>query len=132
MSEKLKPCPFCPTGRPLQSRAGVRFMVFCQDCKAQTAIYDTEEEAIAKWNRRVADDTVAELNTLRLRVRALENAIKSPLINANSSGIGWAAACGTCINCKSDGFITCGGDCGKEKRNWEFDLIRFTKNEVKD
>jgi Lar family restriction alleviation protein len=60
MSAKLKPCPFCgaePRVRPVRNHSnGMRYAsVVCwnDDCKVSVhATGDSEEEAIAAWNRR--------------------------------------------------------------------------------
>ena len=60
MNEQLKPCPFCG------GEASMRIRPYCSvvyagclnsDCKIQptTDWYDTDEEAIEAWNRRVND-----------------------------------------------------------------------------
>lgn len=62
MSDKLKPCPFCGSNKcnviehafhNLSSTYGVK----CWNCKAESwQFFDTKEEAIEAWNRRVNDE----------------------------------------------------------------------------
>ena len=44
--DKLKKCPFCGGEAEI-------FWVICKECTAETKDFDTKEEAIEAWNRRV-------------------------------------------------------------------------------
>lgn len=73
MMEKLKPCPFCGGGArvtddvcviPVIDENGayvdaefeeLPVFVHCTVCGAETYGYETAEEAIEAWNRRVSD-----------------------------------------------------------------------------
>lgn len=55
---KLKRCPFCGGEalvciKPFIGESGRGFVVECDGCWASTGYYETEEEAIEAWNRRV-------------------------------------------------------------------------------
>lgn len=50
MSE-LKPCPFCG-GKAECFTVNSASWVYCTDCRCETWVCDTPEEAIAAWNRR--------------------------------------------------------------------------------
>ena len=56
MSEKLSPCPFCGCDDASVGTAGEEPFVNCPECMASTdqlcGICETDEEAIAAWNRR--------------------------------------------------------------------------------
>ena len=46
--ETLKRCPFCGGAAELNREHFVR----CSECRAETMICDTDDEAISAWNRR--------------------------------------------------------------------------------
>lgn len=48
--EQLKPCPFCGSTNVVLHY--MRYRVMCLQCRARTAQYDKEQEAIAAWNQR--------------------------------------------------------------------------------
>lgn len=56
--DELKPCPFCGgkagTVRRWQSGDGTGkdIWIRCENCGMETIRYDTDEDAIAAWNRR--------------------------------------------------------------------------------
>lgn len=56
--EILKKCPFCGGNaisrqrRPDHIMRGKHF-ICCEDCKNKTGYYDSEEEAVKAWNKRV-------------------------------------------------------------------------------
>lgn len=55
MSE-LKPCPFCGGEAEIM---GYRYdckWIICKKCMAETAAYETSEQAIAAWNRRAGEE----------------------------------------------------------------------------
>lgn len=57
MAEKLKPCPFCG-GEAVVDMDESWFWeweVFCIKCGCALGHFDTEEEAIERWNRRAGD-----------------------------------------------------------------------------
>ena len=59
----MKPCPFCGSSNVAPeeeygSDCGYSFgghLVICNDCGIQTKYYETVEEAIEAWNRRVGE-----------------------------------------------------------------------------
>ena len=59
MTEKLKPCPFC--GNEAEFDEWKIFCIRCLngdcDIKPQTDWFNTKEEAIEAWNRRVNDES---------------------------------------------------------------------------
>ena len=57
MSE-LQPCPFCGGDGEVQCGASCRFWVQCKDgCDVcpHTRLFDTKQEAVDVWNRRVGE-----------------------------------------------------------------------------
>ncbi len=61
--DKLKPCPFCGGEAEIQcfeclfeSFEGRRYAVECKFCSCSLELFETEEEAVEAWNRRVGDD----------------------------------------------------------------------------
>lgn len=57
MSEELKPCPFCGSEDliVLKKRNTPKWMQ-CANCLSSTGTYNTVEEVIEAWNRRVSDE----------------------------------------------------------------------------
>lgn len=54
---ELKPCPFCGSKNiVLTSHGAVIVFVQCDDCCATFPHFDSEEEAINTWNRRVHNE----------------------------------------------------------------------------
>ena len=55
MSENLKSCPFCGGSAKLyEVRDGqIYYEIWCTHCGVRTEQYETEAEAIEKWNHRV-------------------------------------------------------------------------------
>ena len=51
MMEKLKKYPFC--GGEAEIAGYKIFWAICKECTAETKGFDTREEAIEAWNRRV-------------------------------------------------------------------------------
>ena len=54
--EQLKPCPFCGGEAKvlyLPNKCG--WNVYCRMCEVEM-LYDSEQEAIEAWNRRVDDE----------------------------------------------------------------------------
>lgn len=60
MAEKLKPCPFCGgvTPRIFSSVSESAHFVVCtdNDCCVTGALKESEEDAIAAWNRRAGKE----------------------------------------------------------------------------
>ena len=61
MDKQLKPCPFCGFNALVEEHKFVSlpssYGVACQNCSAQSyQFYNSEEEAIEAWNRRVGND----------------------------------------------------------------------------
>ena len=55
--EKLKSCPFCG-GEASVYQAGYmysapQYYIFCDECGCETPVFNTEQDAIEAWNRRV-------------------------------------------------------------------------------
>ena len=48
---KLKPCPFCGSN-DVKVVSGMNF-VACYECESDSGVYDSKEEAVKAWNRRV-------------------------------------------------------------------------------
>lgn len=70
---ELKPCPFCGGEARIRDFTMVdlepEIDVFCINCGAQTFVYETKDDAIEAWNRRVED---SDIERLRKKVSALE------------------------------------------------------------
>lgn len=49
--EELKRCPFC--GGEAKIEGYKIFWATCKECTTETKVFDTKEEAIEAWNRRV-------------------------------------------------------------------------------
>lgn len=68
MSDELKDCPFCASARvecrTLDGYANTEikhtFKVCCYGCNASMWTYRYKEEAIAAWNTRTQDKTIAK------------------------------------------------------------------------
>ena len=52
MPNELKPCPFCG-GEAKVNEFNDVFFVACVVCQSETIWFETPEEAIEAWNRRV-------------------------------------------------------------------------------
>lgn len=50
---ELKPCPFCGGQANTSDVIGIR--VECYDCEIHTCWYETEEQAVEIWNKRVGE-----------------------------------------------------------------------------
>lgn len=50
---KLRQCPFCGEDAYISNDDDVMYTVYCMGCKVELGYFDSEEEAIAAWNRRV-------------------------------------------------------------------------------
>ena len=63
MSDELKPCPFCGRADNIVMEAWGTFAArgFCHNCGAVGPPDANEATAIENWNRRAADERVAEL-----------------------------------------------------------------------
>lgn len=71
MSEELRECPFCHTGKGKATYAGVKRYIYCDKCHVRTLTYDTIEEAITAWNTRPAEDALkAENESLKEKVKS--------------------------------------------------------------
>lgn len=67
MSDKLKPCPFCGKLHHEVSDYKPVYRVECTFCGARTGNYNSEQEAIKAWNRRIEPTfTPDELAEIRL------------------------------------------------------------------
>lgn len=78
MTEERKPCPFCGgkakvVWMPYIGAEGIGLVVECNQCWAQTGYYDTREEAIDAWNRRVE-----RLERENAKLRAREQDASAP------------------------------------------------------
>ena len=51
MTDELKHCPFCG-GKSNIAKGQIEFWAYCPHCGARTEFYETEQEAVAAWNRR--------------------------------------------------------------------------------
>ena len=63
MADKLKPCPFCNGEAILSDHADGYYglyVIVCDGCGVMTDYYNTAEEAIEAWNRRVSCTTASE------------------------------------------------------------------------
>lgn len=49
----LRECPFCGGNAELSVHRGAVVFVQCQQCDATFPMFDSEQEAIDAWNRRV-------------------------------------------------------------------------------
>lgn len=51
--EDLKPCPFCGGKGSLDHHADSHiYVIVCTECEAEGSWTDSEEKAIANWNKR--------------------------------------------------------------------------------
>ena len=56
MKHELKACPFCGLDEARLVSFGTIAWVACGNCDAEAANTDTEDDAVAAWNRRAGDD----------------------------------------------------------------------------
>jgi len=58
MEAKLIPCPFCGGEAQIEKTVPhlnpTQYFGHCLTCRIESDLYDTEEEAIKAWNKRVA------------------------------------------------------------------------------
>ena len=54
MSEQLKPCPFCGSEKVAVAGWSDCCEVLCENCMSASRVANSEEKAIAAWNRRVS------------------------------------------------------------------------------
>lgn len=52
---KLKPCPFCGGEASTYVAYDDNYYVCCDECGCGLPVYNTEEEAIEAWNKRVSE-----------------------------------------------------------------------------
>ena len=52
---KLKPCPFCGGEASMYIAYDDGYYVCCDECGCGLPVYNTEEEAIEAWNKRVGE-----------------------------------------------------------------------------
>lgn len=55
MEKALKPCPFY--GGEARIVGYTAFWIICQECVSESKVFDTKEEAIEAWNKRVSENT---------------------------------------------------------------------------
>lgn len=54
--EGLKSCPFCGADGVIREYDNKTFVASCKNCGIELLYFETEQEAIEAWNRRVGDD----------------------------------------------------------------------------
>ena len=52
---KLKPCPFCGGEASTYVAYDDGYYVCCDECGCGLPVYNTEEEAVEAWNKRVGE-----------------------------------------------------------------------------
>jgi len=66
---ELRPCPFCGTEAKLEEYSNGRFAVVCMSvnctCFTSGNSYNTEVEAVERWNTRVSDEDGAFYSDLK-------------------------------------------------------------------
>ena len=59
--EKLKPCPFCGGEASVYETgymySAPQYYICCDECGSGIAVFNTEQDAIEAWNRRVPQRT---------------------------------------------------------------------------
>jgi len=83
---QLLPCPFCGGDAQTDFIEGESYLIECYACRAETGIKDSEEDAIAAWNRRATEPSPSTAPVEDHVVREVVNRLRDTALEFHAHG----------------------------------------------